>query len=312
MLINSDDYLLSAIAKLYYIDKVKQNEIAKRFNITSMTVSRYLKEAESKEIVTFHVKSPWNIDMEKGNQIMKKYNLRDCIVVKIKENESISTTLGNFLANYVSARITDETTIGFSWGHTISKFVEAFPMLEVKNCNLLQLTGMFVSSDYSVTPQNIISQISNKVSGRIYMTNAPLYVKTKDVRDQLIHDATNEQLWEFAKKSDINIIGVSGMDETASTIKRGTISAEDANELRSIGSIGDVAGTYIDNNGKIVDWSKSDCYTGVPLELISEAKNVICVAGEIQKANVIRKAAEQKYFNTLVTSDIVAQELLKE
>ena len=52
-----NDNLLYMIARLYYIDKVKQNEIAKRFNLTSMSVSRYLKEAETAGIVTFNVKN---------------------------------------------------------------------------------------------------------------------------------------------------------------------------------------------------------------------------------------------------------------
>lgn len=45
---NNNEYYLAEIAKLYYTDKMKQNEIAKRFGITPMMVSRKLKEAEEK------------------------------------------------------------------------------------------------------------------------------------------------------------------------------------------------------------------------------------------------------------------------
>ena len=60
----SQDFLLALVAKMYYVDKVKQREIAERLHLTPMAVSRALKEADQKGIVTYHVKMPWLTDLE--------------------------------------------------------------------------------------------------------------------------------------------------------------------------------------------------------------------------------------------------------
>ena len=76
-----NEFYLTQIAKLYYIDKVRQNEIAKRFGVTPMMVSRYLREAEQRGLVTVHVKTQWPMDMQLGKRLMEAYGLRECIVL---------------------------------------------------------------------------------------------------------------------------------------------------------------------------------------------------------------------------------------
>jgi DNA-binding transcriptional regulator LsrR (DeoR family) len=308
---NSFDYLLSEIARLYYIEKIKQKDIAKRFNMTSMMISRYLKEAEDKNIVSFFIKTQHDINYNKGILLREKYAIKDCVVINTEPKDSISTIMASYLASYLSSRLFDNVTLGISCGNTLSKMVNMFPYVDVRNSKVLQLSGMYITDNYDVSPQSIINTLSNKISSQVYSLNAPLYVSTKEIRDQLINDKSNLLLWNLAKKSDINVIGCSGLDSTASTLKRGTISQDDANELISLGSVGDVAGTYISKEGKIQDWSKKDCYTGVPLEIIKNAKDVICVAGEVQKSEVLNVAMENRYFNILITSNDVADKLLE-
>jgi DNA-binding transcriptional regulator LsrR (DeoR family) len=48
-----DRSLLAQVGKLYYIDRIKQNEIAKRFQTSPMQISRLLKMAEDERVVSF-------------------------------------------------------------------------------------------------------------------------------------------------------------------------------------------------------------------------------------------------------------------
>ena len=100
-----NDNLLYMIARLYYIDKVKQNEIAKRFNLTSMSVSRYLKEAETAGIVTFNVKTPWNIEMEKSRRLCQKLGLKECTVIRGGAEDDIQQLLADYASDYISGKM---------------------------------------------------------------------------------------------------------------------------------------------------------------------------------------------------------------
>jgi DNA-binding transcriptional regulator LsrR (DeoR family) len=310
----NNDRFLAVIAKLYYIDKVKQNEIAKRFAISSMMVSRLLKEAEANGIVTFHVKMPWLMDTELGSKVAKKYGLQDCYAFDIPENDKIPHKLGSCLADYFTQILPKKNAIvGLSWGNTISKFVDALPYIQVENCSLVQLTGSFQSSNAVATTTDILNEVSKKIAcSRIYLLHAPLYAPSKEVRDSLLNDPVNQVIRQMADKSDINIIGLSDLSLESNTLKCGTINERDYEELINLVSIGDLAGTFLDNNGNPLYWSKSDFNTGVTLSHISGAKHVICVAGELRKLEILRKISGKKYFSILFTTKAIAAELVKE
>ena len=302
------------IAKMYYIDKIKQNEIARYFNLSSMMVSRILKEAENAGIVSFHVKMPWRLDMEIGGTVLKKYGLDDCFAFDIEDDDETPFKLGSYLADYFSQILPKKNAIvGLSWGNTISKFVKALPYIQVKNCSLVQLTGTFYSISNLVNTSDILNEISKKLDGsRIYLLHAPLYAPSKEVRDSLLNDPVNKIIWQMSEKSDINIIGLSDLSSKSNTLKSGTINEDDFKELSLLNSIGDLAGTFLDSSGDPLHWSKRDFNTGVALHHISRAKRVICVAGEFRKIEILRKTCEKKYFNVLFTTKTIAEELLKQ
>ncbi|MDR1655338.1 MAG: hypothetical protein LBR96_05000 [Treponema sp.] len=307
----SNDRLLAIVSKMYYIDKVKQNEIAKRFNISSMMVSRILKEAETCGIVNFHVKMPWQVDMDLSTAVRKKYGLEDCYAFDIPEDNELSLRLGSYMADYFTQILPKKNAIvGLSWGNTISKFMQALPYMQVENCSLVQLTGSFTSVNSMLSSTDVINGASKKLDGHIYVLNAPLYAVSKYMRDNLLSDPVNKLIMQMAEKSDINIIGVSDLSVHASTFKSGVITPEDYSELQSLKSIGDLAGTFLDSGGNPLKWSKSNLNTGVPLQRISNAHYVICVAGEMRKAEILKKICGKKYFNILFTTKELAKGLV--
>jgi len=295
---------------MYYIDKLKQNEIARRLKITPIMVSRYLREAESKGIVTFHVKMPWPVDTDLGKSISDKYGLQECYVLEVLDDRDIRVALGSFLADYFAQILPDNSIVGLSWGGTISHFAESLPYMNVEKCSLLQLAGAFSETPLSLTPSTLINTISKKVDGQIYTLNAPLYASSEEMRDQLVNDPANLVISELALKSDINIVGASMLDLNATTFSAGIVDANGFEELKALGVAGDLAGTFIDWNGDRVEWSGSKMYTGVPLDVIRKAKNVICIAGEMEKVPILDIVCRRKHIHTLITTKQAAVALL--
>ena len=307
----NNDTFLALVAKKYYIDKIKQNEIARFFNVSTMMVSRLLKEAETRGIVTFHVKTPWQMDAELGRAVIEKYGLQDCYVFNLQENEELSMKLGFLLADYFNQILPRKNAVvGVSWGNTISKFVEALPYIKVENLSLVQLTGSFPYNESMVTPTEMLNRMSKKLDSKVYFLHAPLYVASEQMKNNLLNDPLNYTIEHMAEKADINIIGISNLSNTSNTLKSGVISENDFKELVNLNSIGDLAGTFLDKNGDPIQWSKSVLNTGVSLGHIGKAKNVICVAGERCKLEIIRKTCEKKYYNTLFTTKHIAEGLL--
>jgi len=90
------------IAKMYYIDHMKQSEIGKELNISTMMVSRYLKKAEDEGIVTVSIRSQNHINWEKGSRIKRKYpSLKEALVVDVEEEDDARKSVGLVAAKYL-------------------------------------------------------------------------------------------------------------------------------------------------------------------------------------------------------------------
>jgi DNA-binding transcriptional regulator LsrR (DeoR family) len=304
------DFLLAEIAKLYYVDKVKQKEIASRFQITPMLVSRLLKKAEDAELVHIHIKMPTSIDIATGKEIKEKYKLSECIVLD-SDNNNTKDTIAKYLSQYVESLISDNCIIGLSWGKTISEFAKKFPFHNHPNATVLQLSGGFLmESDYMISPSNIVKMVSEKLNCRSFFLNAPFFIGTEEVKKQLLNDPGNMMVMSLARDSNINIIGMSRLSPESTVSKVGVLQPSDIDELYNKGAVGDISGFFIDKDGNEVDWTKSSLYMGLPLSIISKARNVICIADSEDKVNVLKAALKKKYFNILIINKEVACKLL--
>ncbi|MGN0996902.1 MAG: sugar-binding transcriptional regulator [Candidatus Ventricola sp.] len=304
------DFLLAQIAKLYYIDKVKQNEIAKRFNITPMMVSRYLREASDKGIVTFHIKAPWSQNMALGRSVMEKYHLDECIALETPPGSDTRKMLGSFFADYFSAIVQPGMIIASSWGKTISEFASALTYQHVSGCSVLQLNGAILTDDMDVMPTRILQQLGQKLNALTYPINAPLYVDSLSSKEMLMNDPINRAVWKMAEKADIAIFGASSLALETTTMSMNPVAASAIDELRALGCIGDLAGMFLDAHGELVNWSRRDLYMGIDLQEIGKAKSTICLAGGIDKAPILRVSAEKKLFRTLITTVETARAML--
>lgn len=305
-----DTFLMAQVAKLYYIDKVKQNEIAERFNLTPMLVSRLIRRAEEEGIVQFHVKSPYTMDLKLGKRIKDQYGLSECVVLSDDDHSTIHEKIGAFLSDYFLNILKEDSIIGISWGRTISSFARNLPFTNYEKCKVMQLSGgFFHETDYMITPSSILKMVSEKLNCQPIFLNAPLYI-SEEAKKFVLDDANNRQILERIQQSDINIIGASKLSAESTVSRVGVITDEDIQELTSKGAIGDIAGFFINEDGDQVEWSKSEQYVGVPLEDIQKARQVICVAGEAEKLNVIKAALKKHYFNVLITSQEMAYKLI--
>ena len=80
-----------------------------------MMVSRYLREAEQRGLVTVHVKTQWPMDMQLGKRLMEAYGLQECIVLAPNEGDDVQYVLGGFLADYFTSLVKPGMIVGISW-----------------------------------------------------------------------------------------------------------------------------------------------------------------------------------------------------
>lgn len=86
-----DISLMINVAQMYYLDGLKQDEIAKQLQISRSLISMILTEAKDLGIVEIKVKNPLVNHEYYSYEIEKHFNLDKCFIVptSVKEKEEI-------------------------------------------------------------------------------------------------------------------------------------------------------------------------------------------------------------------------------
>ena len=159
---------------------------------------------------------------------------------------------------------------------------------------------------------NLLQLASERLRCEAIYLNTPIYVASKEVSHSLREDPYIRYALEESQNSEINLMGVSRLGEQSTMSLVSIIDETDLGELRFLGAIGDIMGEFVDSDGNVVTWSKSDCYMGAKIEKLHPQAYNICIAGEEEKAILVDLAIKKKYVNTLIVSQEVAQKMLKE
>lgn len=309
----SEQYRMYHIAKLYHIDGLKQAEIAERLAISSMSVSRMLKRAEEEGIVTVQVRPPMRMNLELGSKLRRRFpGLQEAVVVCEEDPAKERQRIGEAAAQYVGDILRPDATIGLSWGRAIREFTDRLQQINLPGIKVVQLSGGFLfESDFLTAPSNLVKLASDRLGCGALFLSTPMYVKTPEVKAELMADRMNRYVMEQARHSFINVVGLSELAQDTTISKVGIVSARDHRELLAAGAIGDVVGFFVDESGDEVAWSKRDLYVGIGLNEIAAAPHVVCLASGRNKARVAAVAIRRGYINTLVTSDALASALLE-
>lgn len=306
------DYRTYHIAKLYYVDGYKQNEIAEMLHISTMLVSRILKKAEAEQVVTIQVHAPNNLDVETAGTLRKKYaGLREAVVVRLESGGDPHQQIGQAAAQYVGNLLHDGCTLGVSWGKTLYAFVSALQPAPCDNMRVLQLSGGFLfDSNYLMMPSNLVQLASERLRCGAVFLNSPMFVASEEMRDMLVQEPSIHHALQLSTQSEINVMGASCLGTRSTMSKVAIVDDADIEELRSLGVIGDVMGEFIDEDGNVIEWSKSGKYIGASVAALDPQAYNICIGGEEDKAQVMDLALRKGFVNTLVVSQALGRRML--
>ena len=137
--------LMVKIATLYYVEGLKQSEIAQSLKLSQSFVSRILNRSVKEGVVKISVVPPANVFPELEKAIEQTYGLPQAIVVDVPDQAStlqIKQAIGSAAAHYLETRLRDDELIGISsWSGTIRAMVDALHPLNSSCKGVIQLLG---------------------------------------------------------------------------------------------------------------------------------------------------------------------------
>jgi DNA-binding transcriptional regulator LsrR (DeoR family) len=163
----------------------------------------------------------------------------------------------------------------------------------------------------SINPNDICQKLAANSGGRAIHLLAPAYVENERVRDILYAQEAVGPILKQAKKADIAIVGLGTPSDDATLVRMDCISTTEARRLAKKGAVGDVLGTFFDEDGRLIDPDEHGHLVGLTLDDLRSIPTVIAVVSEKGKSKAILGALRTGVIHNLITDSDNAMEVMR-
>ncbi len=311
MNISPEDYQLWAkVAKLYYEDDLTQGDIANKLGYSRVKIHRILRSAKEAGIVQIHIKTLETGATDLENQLIHKYDLRDCIVVEdYPAGDDLYLALDRAAGGWLKNRIKPGLRIGLGLGRTISYLPHVFSIEREISCIFTEIAGAVSDHSWGIESNNVASRMAEIFGGKAELFYAPTLVSSPELKEQLIKERSVKRSLERARNCDIVLQSVGPVDETAILYLQGYLSRSDLDKLKSAGAVGDALGCFYDREGQILPSPTDNLMIGLHLSELVDIPWSVLIGGGPEKIIPIDAALKGKYFNVLITNISTAKDL---
>jgi DNA-binding transcriptional regulator LsrR (DeoR family) len=309
--------LVARVARMYYEWDMRQAEIATQLDLSQASVSRLLRRSKEEGIIRISINLPQGVYTDLEETLVKKYHLRDAIVVdSLDDNEKlIQRDLGAAAAYYLESAIRPHEVIGISsWSATLLALVDALQSLPRKpGVKVVQILGGVGNPSVEAHATRLTSRMAQLVNGEAVYLPVAGVLATEAARDVLIADGVTQPAIRLFDHVTTALVGIGALDPSPLLAQSGNIfSPKELDLLRQKKAVGDILLRFFDQNGNLVETGLEKRVISMTLEQLSKASRAVGVAGGSRKYAAILGALRGHWINILVTDHFTANRLAKE
>jgi DNA-binding transcriptional regulator LsrR (DeoR family) len=309
--------MIARVARMYYEWELRQSEIAKQLGLSQATVSRLLSRSKEEGIIRISVNLPNGVYTELEETLVKKFGLRDAIVVdSLDDNEKlIQRDLGAATAYYLESAIRPNEVIGISsWSATLLALVDALQSVPRKpGVKVVQILGGVGNPSVEAHATRLTSRMAQLVNGEAVYLPVSGVLASEAARDILAADEVAQQAIRLFDHVTTALVGIGAIEPSPLLAQSGNIFApQELDLLRQEKAVGDILLRFFDQDGNLVETGLEKRVISMSLEQLSKVSRAIGVAGGSRKFDAILGALRGHWINILVTDHFTANRLANE
>jgi len=306
--------VLVEAAKLYYEHQLSQLEISKKLGVSRPTVSRFLQQARNTGIVKIEITDPSEIGTQLESTLVKKFSLKKAIVVPNDTDDIkiIKKRLGKAAILLVDQLISEGTILGISWGTTMQQVAHQIRSRRVKDMVVVQLNGGISRAELDTHASEIAKTIGDSYKAIPYLMPLPAIVDNAKLKKVILSDRNISRTLELGRKANIALFTIGSFGHHSVLVKADYFEPDEVNELLKSGAVGDICSRILKADGTICSDDLDGRTIGIELEELKKKQYSIAVAGGKEKLAAIQAGLNGKWFNSLITDEWIATELLRD
>jgi len=307
--------LMARVARLYYVQGLRQVEITERLQIHQSTVSRLLKRAEKEGIVRISFTAPKGLHTDLEDALQAAYTLREAIVVdSIEDEDQLVKDLGAAAAFYLETTLKPADVVGISsWSAALLAMVESMhPNPRAAGATVVQILGGIGNPGAEVHATQLTRRLAQLLSGPATLLPAPGVVGSPEARRVMLKDRYVQTAVELFRSVTVALVGIGAIEPSKLLATSGNVfSPHELRQLSRRGAVGDICLRFFDERGDAVSTPLNDRVISMELEMLRKVPRVVGIAGGRRKTAAIRGALAGRWINVLITDRMTAERLLK-
>lgn len=309
---NYADDLLRLAARLYYVDGLGQQEVAKFTKVSQAKVSRLLAMARERGIVRISVADYEPRQRELETQLRALLGLQLAVVIKTAaglEGDDLRRTVGHFAAPAVESVLQPRDLVALAGGRTIHDLVHHFPGNKQCALTVIQAMGSVDSNVSAVDAQEVGREMIQRLGGSLLALNTPAFIPDRRTRDALLKLEQIRVVHEHLDKAQAALLGVGTLDNSV-FVARGVLKPSAQAELREAGAVGEICGRFFDAKGQECATSWRDRVIGIRIEQLRRIPQSIGVVAGSDRTQALLAAVKGGLLKSLVIDEAGAASLI--
>lgn len=311
--------------ELYYRHGRSQKDIASTLGVSAATVSRLLKRAFDDGYVRVELDLPRTPQLEA--HLMRRFGLRDTVVVATGGRADVREELGTAAAAYFEKIAANGRRVGLSCGLTLYHTIRALRERRFRDLALYPLSGESTLKLVDIFANTLVGMMAAKYRPHVTAYALPVHHlaslrQIERERRRFLRNPEVRRIWEAARDVDIALVGIGLIGEqTPGFCSLAEAYGVSVGRLRHLGVVGEINYQPFDGDGRVVDHPELRVLMrrllsvdGHRLRELSQRADryVVAVAGGPAKVDAIRGALRGGFLNVLVTDQDCAGMLLRE
>lgn len=304
--------LMARAAALYYLEDVTQADVAERLGLSRVKVGRLLKRARETGIVEITVHAPAVLTERLEADICARFGVKHVLLGADHSDEALQRELvvqrvGEYLLRHLHAGM----TVAVGMGRNVAGVAASIRQAPARGCTFVPAIGGSPAVSRGVDAGDISRDMAERFGGAALGLFAPAYAETPAVRRAFLgHDDVRGALARAAD-AQVAVVGIGDAENDSAVVRMGCFSQLDMIRMRQAGAVGDILGSFFDQQGRPVAAGMGDRVVAIGAEDLHRIPCVIGVAADPNKAPAILGALRSGMLNVLATSVANAREALR-
>ena len=302
-------------AKLYYLQDLTMDSIARDLHTSRSSVSRLLAFARSTGLVDIRITSPLDQVSRVQQQIASRFGVAAHIVPmpsdvsEIDRLERVAISAARILGSFFDSNM----TMGIAWGSTMSAVSRHLPSKKTYNAQIVQLNGAASTRTTGIVyASEILRRFGDAYGAYVQHFPVPAFFDDPGTREAMWQERSTRRVLDIQARMDVALFGIGSpyADVPSHVYTSGYLDDDDFQALRDTGVVGDVATIFFRADGSHSGIPLNARATGPGFTVLRRVSRRVCVSSGLSKLDALRGALAANLITDLVVDEGTARALV--